>query len=93
MPRHRPTGPQTVTLTDRYGGTHTLIKLERKVYLTAEQFQARVDKVEEMLLEKDISLSVTNMRAMGIGYRSLCLRQTSTKQDEACDPTDYEKEK
>ena len=93
VPRHRPTGPQTVTLTDRYGGTHTLIKLERKVYLTAEQFKARVDKAEEMLLDLNIPITATTMRALGIGQRSLCLRQTSTKQDEACDPTDYEKEK
>ena len=91
VPRHRPVGPQSVTLKDRYGNTHTFVRLERKVYLTAEQFQARVDSVEEQLLEKDVALSVTNMRAMGIGQRSLCLRQTSTVDE--CDPTDYEKEK
>ena len=92
MPRHRPIGPQSCTLKDRHGNEHTLTKLERKVYLTKEQFQARVDKVEKMLLDKEIPITVTTMRAMGIGYRSLCLRQTSTKQAE-CDPTDYEKEK
>ena len=91
-PAHRPIGPQTTVLKDRHGGTHTLTKLERKVNLTKEQFQARVDKVEEMLLELDIAISGKNLRKMGIGVRSLCLRQGSEKNGE-CDPTDYEREK
>jgi hypothetical protein len=93
VPAHRPVGPQSVVLKDIYGGTHTLIKLERKINLTLEQFQARVDQVEEMLLDVNVAISSKNLKKMGIGARSMCLRQTSTKAGEPCDPTDYEKEK
>jgi len=91
VPEHRPVGPQIATLKDRYGNTHTFTKLPRVVGLGLAGLQARVDKVETMLLDKDISLSADHLRAMGIGQRSLCLRQTSTKAN--CDPLDYAKEK
>ena len=92
VPRHRPVGLQSATLKDRYGNLHTLPRFERKINLSQEQFKARMDAAEEMFLEKDISISVKNLRKIGIGQRSMCLRQGSEKEGD-CDPTDYEKER
>ena len=94
VPKHLPKGPQFVTLKDKYGNDVRFQKLPRVIGLSEELALERVQKAEAMLLDHDILISARNVKALGIGQRSVnCLRIKVVPSESECEATDYSKER
>jgi len=79
VPAHRALGPQTVSLVDKYGASHTLTKFPRIEGMTEDEQQERVDTGEGMLMDADILVTTENLGKLGIGMRSVTLLWSGRK--------------
>jgi len=75
------------------GETHIFFKFRRLLGLSERDMQARLKEGERMLKGAGIPITNDNLRALGLGSRTVNCLRTGSRASEDCKATDYERER